>query len=238
MPLKDDLELRVSEVLAQRWSLRDGEVVPETDDVTLENGLVRFEATILYADLADSTELVTYNPGIAGRIFKAYLDCSTRLIRDHDGDVRSFDGDRVMGIFIGDYKNTSATKCALKINYAFRNIIVPQLKAKYEACRNGTVRLAQCVGVDTSKVFAIRSGIRNNNDLVWVGRAANIAAKLSSIREPGYSTYISEDVFSKMNDEAKFGGNPRMLMWEGRSWGEGKKFGVETVYRSCWWWKP
>jgi hypothetical protein len=48
------------------------------------------------------------------------------------------------------------------------------------------------------------TGIRNSNDLVWVGRAPNIAAKLSSFREAGFASYITADVFAKLNDSAKF----------------------------------
>jgi hypothetical protein len=66
--------------------------------------------------------------------------------------------------------------------------------------------------------------------------AANIAAKLSSIREDDYNTYITADVFNCLNDEGKYGGNPRRLMWEARNWAEGTKFSIGTVYRSNWWW--
>ena len=38
----------------------------------------------------------------------------------------------------------------------------------------------QSVGIDTSELFVARTGIRRANDLVWVGRAANHAAKLSA----------------------------------------------------------
>jgi len=39
------------------------------------------------------------------------------------------------------------------------------------------------VGIDTSALFVARIGVRNDNDLVWVGRAANYAAKLTEIPE-------------------------------------------------------
>lgn len=84
----------------------------------------------------------------------------------------------------------------------------------------------------------VRTGIRNNNDLVWVGHAPNVAAKLSAIRETGFSSYISEKVFDTMADSGKFGGDPKRLMWERRTWAKGVPYGVGTVYRSDWLWEP
>lgn len=84
--------------------------------------------------------------------------------------------------------------------------------------------------------MVVRSGIRNNNDLVWVGRAPNVAAKLSGIRD-GYATYITKNVFDVLLDSSKYGGVARELMWESRIWSAGKPYGVETVYRSNWTWK-
>src|SRR4051794_31213124 len=109
MALSDDLKQSVDDILSQGWDIRDGTVVPETKDVALAGGGVNLEATILYSDLAESTRLVTdFDRRTAARVMKAFLACSSRIIRSHGGDIRSFDGDRVMGIFIGDSKNTNA----------------------------------------------------------------------------------------------------------------------------------
>jgi class 3 adenylate cyclase len=140
-----------------------------------------------------------------------------------------------MGVFIGDYKNTAAVKAALSINYAFLEIIKPKLKAKYSVFRDGTYNLGHCVGVDRSEVMVIRAGIRNNNDLVWVGRAPNFAAKLSGIRNSPYHSYITEDVFDKMNEEAKLSNGE--AMWEKRE-NSNLLRGNHTIYRSHWQWKP
>ena len=77
-------------------------MVPDSTDLALENHRVQMSAVVLYADLADSTELATTNQEIAAEVFKDYLQGATRLIRANGGEVRSFDGDRVMGVFIGE----------------------------------------------------------------------------------------------------------------------------------------
>ncbi|MEQ1903138.1 MAG: adenylate/guanylate cyclase domain-containing protein [Pirellulaceae bacterium] len=235
MALKEDIDNEVGQILAQTWDLRDGTVVPATESVLLAGGGVKLKATMLYADLAESTKLAMDNRQTAARVCKAFLAASTRLIRANSGDVRSFDGDRVMGVFIGDSKNTSAAKCALQINWVFLNVIVPKFKGKYESFRNGGHILAHGTGIDVSEVLAVRSGIRNNNDLIWIGRAPNVAAKLSAIRGDGYSSFITGEVYDQMRDDVKFGGDPTRSMWEERAWNAGP---VKRVYRSNWGWAP
>ena len=234
--MEDELATAVDAIIKTRWNLRAGQVIPETDDITLGNSGVTLDATVLYADLADSTELAIFDDEIAAEVYKAYLLGTTRLIKAAGGEIRSFDGDRVMGVFIGDFKNTTATKTALKINYFFTQVLQPSFQKFYERLQTSSFRFAQSVGVDTGEVRVARAGVRNDNDLIWVGGAPNIAAKLSSLREPGYSTYITEPVFKKLHDSAKLYNG--QSIWERRSWAKGEPYGARTVYRSSWWFKP
>ena len=137
-----------------------------------------------------------------------------------------------MGIFLGDSKNSSAARCALKINYVFRHILKPKFEEKYSGLKSQ--KLAHGIGIDTSEVLTVRGGIRSSNDLVWIGRAPNIAAKLSNLREAPYYTYITDTVYKKLADDAKFGGDPKRNMWQERTWNGG----VGTLYRSSFWRKP
>ena len=135
-----------------------------------------------------------------------------------------------MAVYIGKGKNTAAAKTALQINYVVSDIINPKIAAKYP---DQSFQIRQVVGIDTSKLFVARTGIRGSNDLVWVGRAANYAARLSSINEEGYSSYITDDVFQMLNESAKYGSTENRLMWEARSF---EKLAI-TIHRSRWWWK-
>lgn len=232
MSFTTDITKEVEDIFKAAWKTREGQVVPEPEDIQLGNHAVELEGTVLYADLAESTNLVnTMNPEFAAEVYKTYLLCASRLITKNGGTITSFDGDRVMGVFIGDYKNTQATRCALQINHAVLKIINPKLKAQYP---DSTYVVKQAVGVDTSKLFVARTGIRGSNDLVWVGSAANYAAKLCSLREGNYASFITDDVFKKLNEEAKYGGDPKQLMWEKRTW---TSMGI-SIHRSSWSWPP
>ena len=47
--------------------------------------------------------------------------------------------------------------------------------------------------------------MRGDNDLVWVGRGANYAAKLTEISDDA-ATFITGEVFDRLHDSAKYGG--------------------------------
>lgn len=235
MALLDDINSEINTILSQPWNVRDGQVVPDTTAIALAGGAVKLDATMLYADLADSTNLAIHDRRIAARVFKLFLASSARVIRNRGGHIRSFDGDRIMAVFIGDTKNTNAAKAALNIHHIVANILRPKLAAKYDIFKNGTFTLRHCTGIDTSEMLVIRAGIGNNNDLVWVGSAPNVAAKLSGIRSEPYSSWITKSVYDSMNKEVKISTTGEN-MWEQRINVPAIPGGVG--YRSSWTWSP
>lgn len=231
MTLKSELESFVKTTHGSQWSRRDGRVVPDTSNLTAKNEAVDLQATVLYADLADSTGLVAgWDDWFAAEIYKNYLYCASRIIRSCGGEITAFDGDRVMGVFLGDSKNTDAAKCGLRINYAVIYILQPALKAQYP---DSDFVIRQKVGVDTSPVMVAKTGVRDSNDLVWVGKSANYAAKLAA-SGTNYQTYITDDIYDNMNDSSKYGGNPKQNMWT--NLGYQSNVG-RRVYGSTWWWE-
>jgi class 3 adenylate cyclase len=229
MGLAGDLTTEVKKIFREQWATRDGTVVPESEDLKLGNDAVKLDSTVLYADLSGSTALVDSKAAtFAAEIYKTYLYCAAKIIRSEGGVITAYDGDRVMAVFIGNSKNTSAARTALKINWAVKNIINPAIKAQYQ---NSTYEVKQTVGIDTSSLFVARTGIRGSNDLVWVGRAANYAAKLSSLT-PDYPTGITKDVYSMLHESLKTTNGK--AMWEEFTW---NTMGGITIYRSTWLWR-
>lgn len=179
---------------------RDGTVVPTTDTV-LNSQAVKLDAAFLYADLAGSAMLTRVCPWeTTAKIMRAYLDCTTRLIRAWGGEIRSFDGDRVMGVFVGPMKNTYAANCAREIFYTVDRILAPKATSKFKSISNNNIKLRNGIGIDSGTARAVRAGIRNNNDLIWIGRAPSMAAKLSDVRDYPRSVYISSSVYNNMTD--------------------------------------
>ena len=228
MSLVKDYSKVVEEIFKEKWSIREGRKVPESEELGLGNDAVKLDGTVLYADLDASTNLVDdYKPAFAAEIYKAYLDCAAKVIRSEDGVITSYDGDRIMAVYIGESKNTSAANSALKINYTVTKIINPILKECYP---NTDYLVKQVVGIDTSNLFVARTGIRGSNDLVWVGRAANYAAKLSSLSS-SYSSYLTEAVYNQLHESVKYASDKRS-MWEAATWND---MNGMRIYRSAWW---
>ncbi|MDB4892333.1 MAG: hypothetical protein JWL61_4188 [Gemmatimonadetes bacterium] len=229
MALKEGLNSEVATIFRSAWTERDGTVVPADDSIKLGNDAVKLDATVLYADMADSTRMVkASSEQFAAELYKAFLHCAAKIIKAHDGTITAYDGDRIMGVYLGDSKNTRAVKTALKINWAVKNIIKPAQDRQYGEGKGHQLR--HVVGVDTSALLVARTGVRGANDLVWVGRAANFAAKLAALPD-AYPTYITRGVYSVMNEACRT--TEGKSMWEAVSWSE---FDRSTIYRSTWWW--
>jgi len=226
---------RVDTIFGTQFNQRDGKVVPTTEDVALKDGAVKIEAAFLYADLAGSAKLSKTCPWTTtAKIIRAFLDCTTRLIIKHGGAVRSFDGDRVMGVFMGDSKNSNASICGREIHWTVRKIIHPAAHKQFASIRDNGFEIRHGVGIDVGEVRAVRSGIRDNNDLIWIGKAASFSAKLSDLRDPGNHTYVSSRTYSRLSAEAKLleGKN----MWTSTTFSFAGE--TETVYKTSHWKKP
>ena len=235
MALKEELTKSVKGILGTTFKERDGQKVPTSEDVSLTDGAVKLEAAFIYADLAGSGIIAKQCPwDTTAKIIRAYLDCATRIIRAQGGQIRSFDGDRVMGVFIGESKRSNAAKAALQIQWSTRHLIEPEARARFNSVKKNDVKIRQACGIDVGISRAVRAGIRNNNDLVWIGRPPSFAAKLSDIREYPHSTFISAAVYNRLSDESKFSGGTDM--WEQRTMTFANS--KETIYRSSYWWTP
>lgn len=235
MALHEDLEAEVDAILTAAWNTRTGRKVPSTGDVALAGGAVEVEATFLYADLANSSLIAkSFDRRIAAKILKSFLATTARLVKHHGGSVVSFDGDRILGVFVGDDRNTVGPKCALQIKYVVEKIIRPKLEAKYEVVRTASFKIGHGVGMDSGVVLAVKAGIRGDNDLIWIGRPANLAAKLSDRRD--HSTHLTAAVYNAMEDSSRYGGSERHNMWTKEIW---RFLGEDiVVYHSDWRWKP
>jgi class 3 adenylate cyclase len=235
MGIQDDVRTAVDQICSVAWNERSGTVVPETEEVVFKNGAVNVEATYLYADLANSTGLAHHvSRKVAARVIRSYLNASARVIRTWNGAIRSYDGDRVMGIFIGGSQRNNAARAALGINWAFCEVLKPTISAKWPTVPSRWTP-DHAVGVDHGEAMIVRGGVVGENDLISIGKAPNVAAKLSDIRGSKY-LYITDRVHSVLKPPAKTAtsGNP---FWSRYT---DQEIGGETVkvYASTGWKTP
>lgn len=235
MPTADQLTKGVGDFFTGEYSVTNTYSVPDVGDIAFGKSGKEIELAMMFIDLRGSTTMVAGIRRItAARMYKSFLWGVAQIARANSGDLRSFNGDGVLIAFSGDSKCSNAAKAALQMSWFVKNALKPKLDAIFKNnSQLSNFDFDFDIGIDVGKVLVVRGGIRgvNNNDLVWVSNATNYAVKLSSIPDAGYHIFISKDVFSKLNDDSKFGGTSR-LMWENRSWKE------KTVYRSNWTWRP
>ncbi|MFE2823263.1 adenylate/guanylate cyclase domain-containing protein [Streptomyces sp. NPDC059271] len=236
MGLRDEIRSDLDALVGGAWSVREGRVVPGTDDVRLfTNDAVKLDAVYLYADLLGSTRLARDFPWeTAGKVIRAALRTASKIIKSYGGDIRSYDGDRVMAIFITGAKNSTAAECALKINYAMRRIVEPALYAEFPELERAGFDVRMSVGIASGDAVITRAGVRGSSDLVSIGRAPNIAAKLSDIRaELYYRVYITESVYHSLLEDSKYD-NDGNDMWSRYVTDVGGE--RMTTYRTSYWW--
>ena len=229
MTLGDNLRSEVRKVMQERWTTQARKRVPDSVDLELRNDAITIHGAVLYADLDSSTRLVdTHKPWFAAEIYKSYLVCAARIIESEGGTITAYDGDRIMAVYVRKNRNDRAVRSALKINYAVQKIINPAIAELYP---NSRYSVKQSVGIDASELFVTRTGIRGANDLVWVGRAANHAAKLSD--RPGPVSQVTSEVYDRLSPSCKVGGHGQN-MW---SRATAHEIGNRTIYISDWLWE-
>ena len=228
MALGDNLRSQVRNIILEGWSKQDRRSVPKLNELELSNDAATLEGTVLYADLDDSTRLVdTEHPEFAAHVYKSFLTCAARTVRSENGTITAYDGDRIMAVYTGGGKEDRAVRTALKINFAVQEIINPVIKDAYPT---STYSVRHVVGVDTSELFVARTGIRGFNELVWVGRAANHAAKLCG--RSGAPSQITAEVHDRLSEGITYDQNRRPVWTRSAAY----EIGHRTIYTSTAWW--
>ena len=229
MALGDDLRAEVRKIFQEQWTTVSRGVVPESVDLELRNDAVKVHGAVLYADLEGSTALVdTKNPQFAAEIYKTYLVCAARIIESEGGAITAYDGDRIMAVYTGRNRHDKAVRSALKINFAVQEIVNPAIDDLYP---NSNYSVKHTVGIETSELLVARTGIRGANDLVWVGRAANYAAKLSD--RSGPPTQITAEVHDRLSQSCIMGSNEQNMWAQATA----PEIGHKKIYTSTWRWK-
>jgi class 3 adenylate cyclase len=214
MALVDDLKDEVSKTFKTNWTTEKAIVVPSATGLLLNSNYAKEleSATVMYADMDGSTHMVdTLAWGAAAEVYKAYLRCASKIIKSQGGVITAYDGDRVMAVFMGKTQNTSAVSAALKINRAVIEIIRPAFKAQYPS---SDFVIKHVIGIDTSRLHAARIGVIGDNDIVWVGSAANHAAKLCNLNK--HPIWITPAVHDAMHSSVKL--SDSTSMWTRYKW--------------------
>ena len=188
--LRDEIADEVGTILASDFTVEvtATKTVPHSNDpaITFPNLDGKTQKTklidtcVLYIDIRRSTELnLTHKPKTVSKLYSAFVRAMTRCARHHHGHVRGIIGDRVMVIFDQAHAFANAVECAISMNTISQHVINRYFK-------NGEVECG--IGIDSGKMLATKTGVRRRGaenhsyrNLVWLGRPANVASKLTDL---------------------------------------------------------
>lgn len=185
---KADVTDEVSTILDPSFAITATETafVPHSNDpaITFPNlddkqqSVKVVETTVLYVDMRRSTALsLKHKREVVARLYSAFVRAMTRCAKVFGGEVRGIIGDRVMMLFDQRDCYTNAVDTAVLINSVCQCIL-----NKYFTHED----LSFGIGIDYGRMLAAKTGIRRHGSaqqsyrsLVWLGRPANVASKLT-----------------------------------------------------------
>ena len=143
--------------------------------------------TVLFADVAGSTELATRHDAEALRaLLSAFFQEMRQRIEAFDGTVEKFAGDAVMAVFGVPTVHEDDAERAVRAAVAMRDAMA-ELNPLFE--QEYGVRLTLRIGVATGEAVAAS---RPTREFLVTGEVPNLAARLQSIADP---IAISEETY-------------------------------------------
>jgi adenylate cyclase len=200
---RDDVGDEVSTILDSSFSIEVTKTasVPHSDDPAitfpdLDNrtqGTKLLETCVLYVDMRRSTQLsLKHRQTTVAKLYSSFVRAMTRCATNYSGEVRGIIGDRIMVIFEPDDCFTKAVDTAVLMNSVCKYLL-----NKYFT--QGDVTFG--IGIDYGRMLATKTGIRRHGSaqpsyrsLVWLGRPANIASKLTDAANKPADTYEGTNV--------------------------------------------
>jgi adenylate cyclase len=235
---KTDLQAMVDGFLAGTYATTNPRGVPEAADIPLGNNAAKLTASALFIDLRQSSDITNaFRRQTAAKMLKSYFDGCVRIVNHNSGVVRSFNGDGLLALFIGDQRADHAVKAAMQIKWFVEHILWPKFNGYFaanQAARGARLNFSFGAGVDDGDIYAVRVGIRGTNDVAWVGRCTNTAAKLSNVLHHPRNIAVTRLVYDQLSSARKL--SKGINMWSpSERWGEFG--GLRRAYRTTtYWW--
>ncbi|MBZ6078816.1 adenylate/guanylate cyclase domain-containing protein [Microvirga puerhi] len=199
--LGKDFRIEVTNTQSVPHASDSGITFPNLDEKIQKCKII--ETAVLYIDIRRSTELnLEHKPQTVAKLYSAFVRAMTQCATYYNGHVRGIIGDRVMVIFNPSTSFTDAVETAILMNSV----------AQYVINRHFTKNEVSCgIGLDYGRMLATKTGIRrhgaekhNYRSLVWLGRPANVASKLTDLaNKTSYKTepVVQEGLYYPLTDQ-------------------------------------
>jgi adenylate cyclase len=163
-------------------------LVPSIDDqnITYPNLIEKMqkskllESAVLFVDLRNSTAIsLNHNQQTLAALYSTYVRSMTRAAHYFNGHVRNIIGDRVMVVFDRENCYRKAVNTAMLMNSVANYMLNKETSA---------VQVKVGIGIDFGEMLITKTGIikrgsenTSNKSLVWLGKPANVASKLTDM---------------------------------------------------------
>ena len=147
------------------------------------------ETCVLYVDIRKSTTLnLQHYPQTMAKLYSSFIRSMIKAAENYNGKIRNIVGDRVMVVFDSLNCFSEAINTAILMNTISQKIINKRFKNNAFTCG---------IGIDFGEMMVAKCGTIKYGDenssyksLVWLGRPANIASKLTDAanKENSYTT--------------------------------------------------
>jgi class 3 adenylate cyclase len=136
------------------------------------------ETCILFIDIRKSIEAISrHNPETLAKLYSSFIRSMIKAAENFNGKIRNIVAERIMVVFDSSNCFTQAVNTAILVNTISRKIINNRFQENAFTCG---------IGIDYGKMLAakcgaIKHGIESSSyhSLVWFGRPANVASKLT-----------------------------------------------------------
>lgn len=199
MGFVNNLENQVRDYLDGDYEVSEIDSIPSVENVSFKKKAKKIKLCAYSIDLRRSSDLlVKHHKQTSGKIHKAFLTITSKVIQQYGGKIRSFQGDSILAFWPVNFKGdtTNPIEAAMVTKWLL-DIKFSKLFEVYEKLDFG-------IGIDWSEVFILRAGISrdaNNNDLVFIGKCVNFATAIANeIRGPNHIG-ISLDIYSNLKDD-------------------------------------
>ncbi len=185
---RDSVREEVQGIVASDFKIiiKETDKVPSIDDpditypnlVTKELKCKLIETCVLYIDIRKSTDLnLSHRRETMAKLYSSFVRSMARAGSYYGGKVRNIIGDRLMVVFDSENCFTNAVNTAILMNSVSKYILYKEFPHNEVKCG---------IGIDYGKMLVTKTGIvkqgvenTSNKSLVWLGRPANVASKLT-----------------------------------------------------------
>lgn len=204
MSIKDffkEINLEVDTVISSNFKIEviETDTVPDFDDPNityddLDSKVKKcksLESCVLYVDMRDSTKIsAAKRPATLSKIYSSFVRSMIAAARYNNGHVRNIIGDRVMVVFDKKDCFKKAIDTAITMNSISEHILNKRIRDIDFRCG---------IGIDYGKMLiakagAVRRGAEKEfyRSLVWLGKPANVASRLTDIANKKITTVTEE----------------------------------------------